>query len=59
MYVSDTEDDCNLKDQSTFDHVLEVSAEALSKVTVFYFSLVFKLTLIFIWKQWWALAQRH
>ena len=32
MYVSDTEDDCNITDPSTYDHVLNVSPEALAKV---------------------------
>ena len=41
MYVSDTEDD-PIVTPCTWDHVLDVSADALSKV---YFRLVFKLML--------------
>ena len=42
MYVSDTEDDDKVGCPYTRDHVLDVSAEALSKV---YLRLVFKLVL--------------
>ena len=38
MYVSDTEDDVTLTCPSTHDYVLNVSAEALSKVFSDWFS---------------------
>ena len=44
-FYSDTEDDVTIENDATHDHVLEVSEEALSKVT-FSFRLVFKLILI-------------
>ena len=34
MYVSDTEDDREISCPSTFDHVLDVSPEALAKVFI-------------------------
>ena len=42
MYISDTEDDPSLTHEFTYDHVLAVSKEALSKVIL---RLVFKLML--------------